>query len=91
VYKKTCVGCDTEFETENFRKRKCKKDCGRADTHVARTKKNAEHNIQFVAVDGEGINVPRYRSEWIDTEDGFVEEVQVPYLSHEYVMIVGRG
>lgn len=87
MYKKTCTGCGTEFETDNFRKRKCKKDCGRADTHIARTKKNAEHNIQFVAVDGEGVNVPRYRTEWIDTEDGFVEEIQVPYLSHEYVML----
>lgn len=86
MYKKTCAGCGVEFETPTFRKLKCKPGCGR-DTNAARTVKNDEHVVRFVAVDGEGINTVRYSTEWVENEDGFCEEVEIREPSHEYVML----
>lgn len=86
VYSKTCAGCGEVFETPTFRKLKCKPGCGR-DSNAARTKKNGEHVVRFIAVDGEGINAYRYREEWVTGEDGFDEIVEIREPSHEYVML----
>src|SRR3954467_7343596 len=86
MYKKTCAGCGGEFETPTFRKLKCKPGCGR-DSNAARTVKNDEHVVRFVAVDGEGINTVRYSTEGVENEDGFYLEVEIREPSHEYVML----
>lgn len=86
MYIKLCEGCGSEFETPTYRKKNCKPRCGK-DTHAARTVKNAEHDIRFVAVDGEGINTRRFRLEWMEDENGFWEELEVLEPSHEYVML----
>lgn len=86
MYTKTCTGCGGEFETPTFRKQKCKPGCGR-NSNAARTVKNDEHVVRFVAVDGEGINTVRYSTEWVENEDGFSEEIEIREPSHEYVML----
>jgi hypothetical protein len=50
-----CTGCGTRFQTTDRRKTKCKKDCGRtvASKHKARTVRRFNHEVEFIAVDGE--------------------------------------
>lgn len=54
MYTKTCIGCNNPFDTDNIRRLRCKKDCGR-DNHVARTATREAHIVEFIGVDGEGV------------------------------------
>lgn len=55
MIERTCTGCGNAFETEDLRKTKCRKDCGRtsANKHKARTQFRMDHIVKFLAVDGE--------------------------------------
>lgn len=53
-YTRICVGCNTEFETDNYRKIRCVKNCGAA-RNVTRTAQRDEHDVEFIGVDGEGV------------------------------------
>lgn len=55
-----CTGCGTEFETQDLRRQKCKKNCGRstASANGARKTRTDAHAVKFVAVDGEGVTYP---------------------------------
>lgn len=55
AYTRTCVGCGNFFDTDNFRQTRCRKDCGREESHAARTADRAHHDVEFIAVDGEGV------------------------------------
>lgn len=59
MYARTCR-CGTEFETENYQQKKCKKNCGRinARKHTARNERAAKNDYEFVGVDGEGVDRP---------------------------------
>lgn len=54
-YPRICAGCEQPFDAANYRQTRCHKDCGRDDAHRARTAVRARHEVEFIAVDGEGI------------------------------------
>lgn len=51
-------GCGTTFTPTDKRQRRCRKDCGRTGSHIARSRTRAEHLVEFVGVDGEGVTEP---------------------------------
>lgn len=55
MIERKCIGCGNDFTTTDLRRRKCKKDCGRTTSarNRARTRTRKEHDIPFLAVDGE--------------------------------------
>jgi hypothetical protein len=57
MYIRTCAGCSNLFEATNANQKRCRKDCGRpiADTHRVRAERAAEHLVDFIGVDGEGV------------------------------------
>jgi hypothetical protein len=65
LYARTCKGCGNEFETTNYRAKRCRKDCGRADTHTARAAARLHNDITFVGVDGEGVDRPDGKHEYV--------------------------
>lgn len=66
AFRKECLACGTQFETENILKKKCKPGCKRADARNARrTVKRAHNDITFVGVDGEGVDRPDGRHEYV--------------------------
>jgi hypothetical protein len=87
MYPKTCPKCGVEFQTTNFRQQKCKPDCGRIrDGHrnEAREAKANAHEVEFLAVDGEGIDTEESRLVWDDEECTMVSK-RVP--THHYVQL----
>lgn len=55
-----CSVCGTDFtpSPKAYRQTKCRKDCGRRNHNTARDTKRAKHNLEFIAVDGEGVTLP---------------------------------
>lgn len=55
MIERVCTGCGNAFTTNDLRKTKCKKNCGRtsANAHKARTVFRTNHDVSFLAVDGE--------------------------------------
>lgn len=49
--------CGVDFEPRNKNQKKCKKDCGRKSSSVnkARSSRRLNNELQFIAVDGEGV------------------------------------
>lgn len=87
-YVKTCPKCGNEFETDNFRKVKCRPGCGRMQSseskNGARADARKNHETEFIGVDGEGINVYEYVTDY-DDETG--EEITVRQRKHKYVLL----
>lgn len=56
-YTRTCIGCGNPFDTDNFRRQRCHKHCGRttAIRNPTRQLIRDTHDVEFVAVDGEGV------------------------------------
>lgn len=57
---RACAGCGEVFETLSLRQARCKPGCGRSrsgrdDSNAARTAKRLAHDLEFIAVDGEGV------------------------------------
>jgi hypothetical protein len=55
MYRFTCK-CGVEFETGNYQQRKCSHECGRNRMMEKREIARVEHNVEFIAVDGEGVD-----------------------------------
>ena len=57
---RTCTGCGVIFHTDDLRKQRCRKNCGRTpqNAHSARTARRDAHHLTFIGVDGEGITRP---------------------------------
>lgn len=87
MYSKFCIGCNVQFETANFRQKRCVKDCSTGRTtqqsHKARAVKNALHDVEFIAVDGEGIDTFEYVLQY--DEDG--NEMMAQQKAHHYVLL----
>lgn len=78
-----CASCAKEFSTSNFQQKKCTRDCGK-QKNVARDIKRANHEIEFIAVDGEGTNSYEYV---IDYDDETGEEITIRQRVHNYVLL----
>lgn len=63
-YTKTCIGCGKEFLTPIFRQRRHDANCGR-DINKARTAKRLAHILDFVGVDGEGVDRPDGKHDYV--------------------------
>lgn len=88
MFLKKCASCDAPFQTAVFRQRKCTPECGRDRSkrqreQEAREKAREEHDVEFIAVDGEGSNRVVWAMDWDD--DG--EEITVEKVIHEYVLL----
>lgn len=75
-FNRECTSCGAVFQTENPRKVKCKKDCRRArsvkESHAARTRKQEANDLEFIAVDGEGVKRDDWYEDWDDELEEFV-------------------
>lgn len=85
MYVKTCVGCNEGFETSNIRQKRCTPNCRpHPKRNNARTIERLNHELEFIGVDGEGVNimvdVPTYD---FDT----MEEITQRVSRHEYVLL----
>lgn len=85
MYARVCTECQAPFSTPNYLKRKCKPSCGRThpEPHRARTRKTESHDVEFISVDGEGINV------WQDVldYDEYGDEIIRRERVHQYVLL----
>jgi hypothetical protein len=54
-FERMCTSCGKSFTTDNVRRKLCKKHCGRtsAQANKARHTRSVEHDVHFLAVDGE--------------------------------------
>lgn len=88
MYPKVCVGCGEPFETSNFNQKKCRKDCKRARSNNSRNKaakaKREAHDIEFIAVDGEGVSRTENYEDWDDETDQLVMRARTV---HDYVLL----
>jgi len=94
VYLKTCIGCGVQFESAKFTQKRCNRSCrpkrGERTTesqHGARKSKQLKHDIEFIAVDGEGVDADEWVQEWVDQGEGYAEEVTRKVPGHHYVLL----
>lgn len=83
MYLKQCKCCGSAFETGNYQQLKCKPSCGRLDSHVARVRKKDLHELTFIGVDGEGVNVWRDQLDVDSNGEEYVKRVR----DHHYVLL----
>lgn len=87
AYAKQCSACGKPFETLTVRQRKCSRECGRIrkaeGRNPTRTEERARHDLEFIGVDGEGVNVHEYVQDW--DENG--EECMRRQRVHHYVLL----
>lgn len=88
MYTKNCTKCDSEFQTNVYRQLKCRPECGRtrvsAEKNRVREIARANHEVEFIGVDGEGVNNWAYV---VDYDDETNEEVTRRIRKHEYVLL----
>lgn len=67
MFTRDCESCGTEFASNNLRQKKCRKDCGRGSKskHRARDERGRNNDIEFVGVDGEGVDRPDGKHEYV--------------------------
>lgn len=90
TYPKICPGCEQPFESDNYNQRRCTPRCGTQrtseDSNAARTAKQDAALADFIAVDGEGVDVERWGLQWVEGDDGWMEEREVKVKDHHYVL-----
>lgn len=64
-YEKTCISCGNEFVTDNFQKKKCSKNCGNVSLQKKRTENRKNNVLEFIGVDGEGVDRPDGKHEYV--------------------------
>lgn len=83
-----CAGCGALFLPKNFKQIRCKSTCRERSSESkngARTQERLLHEVEFIAVDGEGVTRPAYRTEY---DEETWEEIQVRDGDvHDYVLL----
>lgn len=85
---KVCAGCGTHFTPKTFQQKRCKSHCSRTNEskNAARQRERDCHEVEFIAVDGEGETRRVYYTDY-DDETG----EEIVKLSdqdrHDYVML----
>jgi len=83
-----CAGCGALFQPKSLLQKRCKTNCKRSgeSKNGTRARERELHEIEFIAVDGEGVTRQRYDVDW-DEETG--EEVTrlSEYDRHDYVLL----
>ena len=88
MYFKTCSQCASPFETNTFRQKKCKPSCGRTNSNRARVSRTESHDLEFIGVDGEGINV---WEDVLDVDDEGFETTRRERTHHYVLLSVGNA
>jgi hypothetical protein len=66
LYSRTCKGCGNEFETNHYRQIFCVSRCGKRETrNSTRATRRLTNDITFVGVDGEGVDRPDGKHEYV--------------------------
>lgn len=67
MYQRTCPRCESEFSTDNYRQKYCKKNCSRPsrEANHARDTLTRNNGYVFIAVDGEGVDRPNGDHDYI--------------------------
>lgn len=65
LYERTCKRCANEFTTTNSRKVHCRPDCSRAHRNHPRDIRRLTNELEFVGVDGEGVDRPDGAHEYV--------------------------
>lgn len=80
-----CIGCNEPFISHKNAKR-CKPNCGRTsdESHAANKARIALHEVEFIGVDGEGINGWGYEDVWDDESNDIVRK---RCKTHDYVLL----
>lgn len=85
---KACAGCGARFTPKNLRQKRCKPSCRERTAESKNGQRAAErqrHEVEFIAVDGEGVTRPNYAIDW-DEESG--EEITIlDGDRHDYVLL----
>jgi hypothetical protein len=84
--KRECAGCGALFQPETLLHKRCEKDCKRESKNAARARERVLHEVEFIAVDGEGVT---RALEYVDWDEDTGEEV-VKVLErgrHDYVLL----
>jgi DNA polymerase family B len=87
---KACVGCGARFTPSRRNQTRCKPDCSvkrsSSSKNGARTRERELHEVEFIAVDGEGVTRPKYRIDY-DPETGEEITVRCEEDTHDYVLL----
>lgn len=65
MFTKVCTACGNTFDTKDVRKKKCNKNCGAGTRHEARALKRLTNDLEFIGVDGEGVDRPDGNHEYV--------------------------
>jgi hypothetical protein len=81
-----CSGCETEFPYDPARpnRKRCNPKCKRPGKNAARDRRLSEHDVQFIAVDGEGVDRWDQEEIWNEIEGDYVIR---GVRGHEYVLL----
>lgn len=63
MYERTCAGCGNQFSSSVYRQRRCRPHCGRSA--LSKRGEVRETPLHFVGVDGEGVDRPDGRHEYV--------------------------
>jgi hypothetical protein len=64
-YPKSCSVCNTSFETSNFLSKFCSDKCKKNSRNPTRSTKRAKNELNFIGVDGEGVDRPDGKHEYV--------------------------
>lgn len=92
-----CAGCDATFSFDPSRpnKKYCTTNCkGKSrkrsteSANGARKEKSENHEVEFIAIDGEGVTRMGFEARW---HDELQDEVMMMIKQHHYVLLSGGG
>lgn len=86
-----CAGCEATFNYDPSRPNKkyhttqcARKNRPNKAANTARDRKTENHEVEFIAVDGEGVTRMEYVETWVDSLEDFV---MMPQKVHHYVLL----
>ncbi len=87
---KACAGCGARFAPKTRTQTRCKSRCSRERSSESKNgaiaRKRKLHEVEFIAVDGEGVTRPQYEIRY-DEETGEEMTVLSEYDRHDYVLL----
>lgn len=87
---KECVGCGTLFTPKIRQQTRCKRDCkarGSEAKNKARSIARELHEVEFIAVDGEGVTRPLYYTDYDPVTGEEIERRSLTEDRHDYVLL----
>lgn len=80
-----CLGCGEQFRPKNGNQKRCKTGCKvKGGGNTAQARKRELHEVEFIAVDGEGVTGVGFEEVWSDDEQAMVTR---RCTTHDYVLL----